>query len=294
MKKKTLILSTVLTVLFSACSSNNEEVINNQPIKYSKMELAGVLHNSTMTSVFDKLNSQPNAIPTNDYDAKLGYVAKITKSSFDQICGREVQSNMDLKYKYFLDSDAFYSKLIAHKNFTRSEKEAETIIEKMVKANDSECLNLDSIPCIDEMIYALKEKNIISNKAADILNNIQNAICRSSEGTMSDAEFQRQIDENWKALNAANFDENSIDGVGIAAVLYVTQSSFDWWKENQTQLPIEGKVAHWVALDGAGAAAGLVLHCVKHWYDRLVWEDVAYDVASGAIYTSLGGIVKVK
>ena len=294
MKKKRFILLAVLSVLLSACSSNNEEIVDIKSGKYSKMEVVGVLHNNTMTSVLNKMKSRPNSMPTDDYEAKLNYVAKITKSSIEEVIDFDMKSNQVLKYKYFLDSDAFCSKIISHKNYTRGEKNVEAIIDKMTKAYDSECLYLDSLPCIDEMIYALKEKNIISNKAAVILQNVQNLICRSTEGTISDAEFQRQIHKNWETLDAANFDEKSLDGAGIAAVLYATEASFEWWNENQNDLSLEGKVAPMVALDGAGAAVGLLLHCGKHWYDKLVWQDVLYDVGSAAIYTSVGGFKFVK
>ncbi len=288
MKKKTILFFAVLVALLTACSSNTEETMIEKSNDYSKMEVAGKLHNQTMSSVYNKIKSQDNLVPTDNYEIMLDSFAKIVKFSFDYECAKTIKGSMHTQFKYFLDSDAFYSKVVAHRSFTRSESDVESVMESMRKAVDSEYINLDSLASIDEMLYAFTAKKLISDKAGEILEKVHNLICRSSEGTISDAELQRQIDAIWSDLNTANFDSHSHDGPCIATILYITQASFDWWKENQVDMPQQGKVAHWVALDSAGAVVGGLFHCFRHWDDRLIWSDLAVDCAQGAVEASIG------
>ena len=292
MKKKTFLLFavpfTILAVLFVACSSNDEEMLVEKTSDYSKMQIAGELHNKTMSAVYSQIKSNSNIIPTGNHEVMLDSFAKVAKYYFDYECDKNIKSTMHTKYKYFLDSEAFYTKVVAHRNITRSKNNAELTIESLNKTIDSEYIDLDKLASIDEMLYALNAKNIISNKATAIMENIHNIICRSSEGTISDAEFQRQINNAWLELNAANLGDDSFEGLCIASTLYITQASFKWWKENQSAMPQKGKVAHWVALDGAGALVGGLFHCFRHWDDQLVWGDLALDCAEGAVCASLG------
>ena len=286
--KKNILFIAVLTVLLTACSSHSEEALIEKSNDYSKMKIAGTLHNQTMTSVYNIIKCHDNLLPADNYEIMLDSFAKIAKYSFDYECDKTTKSSKHSQYKYFLDSESFYNKIVAHSSITRSESDIESVIESVGRAIDSEYINLDSLACIDEMLYAFTVKNIISDKAANIIENIHNLICRSSEGTISDAEFQRQIDKNWSYLNVANFGDDSYEGFCIAAILYVTQASLEWWKENQIDMPQEGRVAQWVALDSAGAIVGGLFHCFRHWDDQLNWGDLAMDCAEGAVFTSLG------
>ncbi len=286
---KKLFFYAVVAFIFTACA-NTEEVTIEKTSDYSKMKMAGTLHNQTMSAVFNQIKSNNELIPTDDYEVMLDSFARIAKTSFDIACGNKASDNIYKKYKYFLDPEAFYTKIGARRPITRSAKSVDATLEKVEKAINSECINLDSLASIDEMIFAYESKGIISKEAANILRKTQDLLCRSSEGTISDAELKRQLDEIWSDLYAAKFSEESFEGNGIAATLYVAQSSYDWWKENQLEMPQQGKVAQWVALDGMGAAAGLLLHCLEHWNDKLHWKEVGWAVANGAVMTSLGGI----
>ena len=288
MKKKSFLLFAVLAVLFVSCSSNTENNTCEIKSDFSRMQLAGVLHNKTMNSVFNKIKSENNLIPTGDYEVMLDSIARLTKYSFDYECDSTQKSSMHNQYKNFLNSSAFYNKIVAHKNISRGENDVDYIIENMRNASNSEYINLDSLVSVDEMLYALETKKIFPSKAVAIIRDIHDVICRSSEGTISDAEFKRRIDGAWEEFDAANFDENSREGLCVSAILYVTQASFEWWKEHQYEMPLEGKVAPWVALDSAGAVAGGVFHCVRNWNNRLQWKDLAIDCAEGAVCASIG------
>lgn len=307
MKKSVFILSLLLlTFSFTSCSSDEgfvksrnlssktqaiSDSISLVKVKnsFSKMQITGDLHNRTMSSVYNKIKFQNNLIPTDDYEVMLDSFAKIAKYSFDYECDKTTKSTMHTQYKYFLDSENFYNKIVAHRDITYKGNDVESILINMNKATNSEYIKLDSFINLDEMLYALYDKKIISSKASVIFENIHNLICMFSDGRISDAEIQKQIDNTWIDFDTAKFDENSYEGACIAGVLYVAQASFEWWKENQNGQP---QLAYWVALDTAGALVGGLFYCFKHWDDLIVWEDLALDCAESAVLTSLGGIIK--
>ena len=157
-------------------------------------------------------------------------------------------------------------------------------------------LILESIPNLYELADFCYANGGIEEKAYEEILDIIDLLARNYEGTLSDAEFERRLDNCIDDYNSVGYEINSQDGEFVGSVLAISNASLNWWSENPQAIPNEGKIPTVVAQDVAGAlVSGLVNavgQCINNPKNKWSWKSFGCSVVGGAVSGSIGMVSK--
>lgn len=272
-------------VLMSSCESQVNDISDGK-MKVSDFDYVGELHNKAMTYTMVNIDNI-SFEKEHDNVAKAKKILSLDKEGLQVELVKHNCIDNPEKYASFMLADDFGKYLLSTVNTTRT---VDMDLDDIIK-NDS--LNLESAPSLYQMLYAGQEQGVYSAKTVSFIQRIVKLLQASLEGMISDDNFLNEINVISDEFDKTGYDKDSAEGAAVASMLSVAKSSYQWWSDNPNYIDSEcqGKLPHIVAMDLGGACAGVLLHSVQHWNDRLTWGGVGNAALWGAISgsTGLGG-----
>lgn len=286
------IVVSILSLFFHSCKTEViEDVDQKQFMSVSDYAYLGELHNSFMSNIHE------NYYLSESISTKTDLFKDITAFNLQHAlkCLPSIENdqlNYFAKFECFLDSDAFSKYCM-----TRATRSDDIDFESLL---DNVSFD-EGIPSLDCMLQYLHDSGCLDDYVFNMLNEIVDLVIYSIEGQISDANFERCIDEMIAEFDASNYPVDDYCGALAASVLAISRSSLDWWKENPDAIEAEDKVLPpVVAADIGGAITGAVIDgiiqggkIISGCADKWDWASTGLCALGGAVDGSLGISAKV-
>ena len=282
----TMIMS--LGCLMMSCSDyENSPATANEADHYltvSDMSHVGHLHNEMLTAIVSDFDTVSDSIEKAGERGLLVF-ADYVDGKLAELCPQLVSQGISGKKYASLVLPGVVRHYATETSTTRSSLNAIQIIQQMQYVAVSDTLDLDSIAPFDDIVVAYRANGILSSRGSIYLNDIFNAIKLHMGGRISATQFQQVIEQISDDFDMELYPTDSDEGMFIASVLSVADSSAVWWASHPEQHPGVQQAAP-AALDAAGAFLSGVSGIVNGSFS---WGSVV----TGAALTSAGAAYKV-